>query len=86
MDQPNPPHNRRLGAEIHGLTADIDVAVVDHSENLGKGQAIGDELIAVDIDVVGLGLAAPSRDVDHPRHGLEPPFQHPVLQGLQVGN
>jgi len=32
----------------------------------------------------GLGLAAPSGDVDHARHGAEAALQDPVLQRLQV--
>ena len=86
MDQPHAPDNGGLRAEVDGLAAHIDVAVVNDGQNLRQGQAIGDELVLIDIDVIGLGLAAPSRDVDDARHGLEAALQHPILERLQIGD
>src|SRR6267143_4199522 len=33
-----------------------------------------------------LGLAAPTRDIDHSRHRAEAPLKHPILQGLEIEN
>ena len=86
MDQADAAHHRRLRPEIDGLAADIDVAVVERLQHLRQGQAVVDQLVQVDGDVIGLGLAAPAGDVDHARHRLEAALQNPVLDRLQVGH
>ena len=77
-------HHGRLGAEIDDVAADIDVAVRQRLENLRKRQAIGDQLVEIDLQLERLGLAAPADDVDDARYRAEPPLQHPILQGLEV--
>ena len=84
VDQPHPPHHRRLLAEIDGLAADIDVGVAQCGQHLRHRQSVTDQLALIDGDVVGLGLAAPAGDVDHAGDGLEAPLQHPILEGLEV--
>src|SRR6266446_10093171 len=60
--------NRGLGPKIDGLATDIDVAVVERLQHLLEGDAVGEQTVEIDGDLVGLGLAAPSGDVEYPRH------------------
>src|SRR6266446_2847986 len=78
--------NRSLWPKIDGLAANIDVAVVERLQHLRQGDPMGEQTVQIDGDLVGLGLAAPSGDVEHPRHRLEPTLEDPVLDGLEVGN
>src|SRR5262245_30096871 len=64
-------YDGRLLADVDGVTADIDVAVVHRLQNLRQREAIGHELFAVDLDFKCLGLAAPAGHVDDARHGAE---------------
>ena len=50
VDQADAAHDRRLGAEIHRLAADIDVGVVQRGEHLRHGQAVAQQLVLVDRD------------------------------------
>ena len=83
-NKPDAPHHRRLRADIDGVAADIDVAVVQRLQQLRQGQPIGNELVEIDLELECLGLAAPSDDVDDSRHRAEAALQHPVLQGLEI--
>src|SRR5260221_10416552 len=84
MHETDTAHHRRLLPEVHGLTADVDVAVVEDLQHLLQGEAVVDELVEIDGDVIGLGLAAPAVDVDDARHRLEAALEDPVLDGLEV--
>ncbi len=86
VDQAYAAHDGRLVAEVHRLAADVDVGVVQRLQHLGQGHPEGDQLLVVDGDVVGAGLAAPAGDVGDAGHGLEAALQHPVLEGLEVGH
>ena len=86
MDQPQPSHHRRLGAEIHRLAADIDVGVVQRGEHRRDRQAVMFQLALIDRDLIGLGLSAPAIDVDDAGHRLEAAFQHPILDRLEIGD
>src|SRR6185437_13786394 len=83
-DQADAAHDRRLRADVDGVTANIDVGVADRLQQLRQRQPIRDQLVEIDLDFIGLGLAAPSGDVDHAWHGAEATLQHPVLQGLEI--
>ena len=83
-DEADAAHHRGLRADIDGVAADIDVGVVDRLHHLRQRQAVGDQLVEIDLQFVGLGLAAPAHDVDHARHGTEAALQHPVLQRLEI--
>ena len=83
-DQADAAHHGGLRADIDGVAADIDVGIADRLQQLRQRQAVGDQLVEVDLQLVGLGLAAPAGDVDHAGHGAEAALQHPVLQRLQV--
>ena len=76
--------DRGLRADIHGVAADIDVGVADRLQQLRQGQAVGDQLVEIDLYFIGLGLATPAGDVDDAGHRAESPLQHPVLQRLEV--
>ena len=79
-------HDRRLRADVHRVGADIDVGVAEPVQHLLQGEPVGQQPVEVDDDVVGLGLAAPAGDVDHPGDRLEAALQDPVLDGLEVGD
>ena len=86
MDQPDAAHDRGLRPEIDGLAADIDVAVVERLQHLRQGEAVGEQLVEIDGDLVGLCLAAPAGDIDDARHRLEAALENPVLDRLEVGD
>ena len=83
-DQADAAHHGGLRADIDGVAADIDVGIADGLQQLRQRQAVGDQLVEIDLQLVGLGLAAPAGDVDHAGHGAEAALQHPVLQRLEV--
>ena len=86
MDQPDSPHHRRLRSEVHGLAANVDIAIVDDLQHLGQRQPIIHEFALVDSHVVGFGLSAPASDINDAGYRLETPFEYPVLDGLQIGD
>ena len=83
-DQADAAHHGGLRADIDGVAADIDVGVADGLQHLRQRQPVGDQLVEIDLQLIGLGLAAPPGDVDHPGYGAEAALQHPVLQRLEV--
>src|SRR6201996_8541504 len=83
-DQADATHHRGLGADVDGVAADIDVGIADGLQQVRQGQAVGDQLVEIDLYLIGLGLAAPAGDVDHAGHRAEAPLQYPVLQGFEV--
>ena len=83
-DQAYAAHHGGLRADIDGVAADIDVGIGDGLQHLRQRQPVGDQLVEVDLQFIGLGLAAPAGDVDHAGHGAEAALQYPVLQRLQV--
>ncbi len=83
-DQADAANHGDLGPDVDGAAADIDVAVVQRLQHLRQRDAVGDQLVDVDLELVGLGLAAPAGDVDDARHGAEAALQDPVLQGLEI--
>src|SRR4051812_29452650 len=83
-DQPDAAYHGGLRADIDGIAADIDVGIADGLQQLRQRQAIGYQLVEIDLQLVGPGLAAPAGDVDHAGHGAEAALQYPVLQRLEV--
>src|SRR5215510_2161878 len=83
-DEANAAHHRRLASNIERVAADIDVAVVERLQDLRKRQAVGHQLVDVDLQLEDFGLAAPPGHVDDSGHRPEPPLQHPILQGLEI--
>ncbi len=83
-DEADAAHDRRLRSDIHGVAADVDVAVAQRLQQLRQRDPVGDQLVEIDLQFVGLGLAAPAGDVDDARNGAKPALQHPVLQGLEI--
>ncbi len=83
-DEPDAAHHRGLRPDVHGIAADVDVAVVERLQELRQREPVGDELVEVDLQLVGLGLAAPADHVDHAGDRTETALQHPVLQRLEV--
>jgi len=60
-DQADAANHRGLGADIDSIAADIDVGVADGLQDLRQGQPVGHQLVEIDLQLIGLGLAAPSR-------------------------
>ena len=83
-DQADAAHHGGLRADVDGIAADIDVGVADGLQHLRQRQPVGDQLVEIDLQLIGLGLAAPPGDVDDAGHGAETALQHPVLQRLEV--
>ena len=83
-DEPDAAHHRRLRANIDGVAADIDVAVIQRLQQLRQRQPVGNQLVEIDLKLEGFGLAAPSDDVDDAGHRAESALQHPVLQRLEI--
>ena len=83
-DQADAAHHGGLRADVDGVAADIDVGVGNGLQHLRQRQPVGDQLVEIDLQLVGLGLAAPAGDVDDAGHGAETALQHPVLQRLEV--
>ena len=83
-DQADAAHHGGLRADVDGVAADIDVGVGDRLQHLRQRQPVGDQSVEIDLQFVGLGLAAPAGDVDDAGHGAEAALQHPVLQRLEV--
>jgi hypothetical protein len=83
-DEPDAADHCRLGADIDGVAADIDVAVVERLQQLRQRQPIGDEFVEIDLELERFGLAAPSDHVDDAGHRAESALQHPVLQRLEI--
>ncbi|MGY4471243.1 hypothetical protein ACVWWK_006952 [Bradyrhizobium sp. LB9.1b] len=83
-NQADAAHHGRLLTDIDGVAADIDVGIADRLKQLRQRQAVGDQLVEVDLELVGLALAAPAGDVNHTRHGTKAALEYPVLDGLEV--
>ena len=83
-DKADAANDSDLRADVDRAAADIDVAVVQRLQHLRQRDAVGDQLVHVDLEFIGLRLAAPAGHVDHARHRAESALQHPILQGLEV--
>src|SRR5260370_6492500 len=68
-DQADTPHHGGLRSDVDGIAADIDVGIADGLQQLRQRQAVGDPLVEVYLQLVGLGLAAPAASVVHPGAG-----------------
>src|SRR5581483_171212 len=84
VDEADAAHHRGLRADVDGLTADIHVAVVESLKDLSERQAILQQAVLVDTDLVAPGLAAPTCDIDDPGYCLEAALEYPILEGLQI--
>ena len=80
-------------ADVHGLladrdlaAADIDVGIAQRVDDLRYRDAVGVELMQIDVDIVLLGRAAPRVHLDHAvGHGEKAARRDPVLYGAQIG-
>ncbi len=85
-DKADAANHRRLRTDVDGVAADIDVGVTDGLQHQRQRQAERRQLVEIHLKLVGLGLAAPARDIDDAGHAAKAALQHPVLQGLQIKN
>ena len=74
----------RLAAQRENVAADVGIGFRDCIFELLKGDVVVRHLLRINQHLVLLHRTAESRDVDHARHGLELPFQHPILHRLQL--
>jgi hypothetical protein len=65
--------------------ADIDVGVAERGDDLRNGDAVGVELMQVDVDIVLLGRTAPRVDLHDPRHAEYATGRDPGLHRAQIG-
>ena len=84
-DQADALHHGGLRPDADGAGADGRVAGAHGLDHLWQGQPMRRHARQVDDDVVAFRQPAEGGDVDHPGDTLEAAVQHPVLQGLQVG-
>ena len=52
---------------------------------LGQGDAVGIELVEIDLDLEFLGGAAPGVHLDDAGNGQQPALQDPILDGAKIG-
>jgi hypothetical protein len=79
-------------ANIHRLltdhdfaAADVDVRVAQGGNDLWNRDAVGIELVKIDVDIVSLGRTAPRIDLNDARHAEYSASRDPGLHGAQIG-
>src|SRR5207245_9961101 len=82
--QSDAPHHRGLRADIDRVAADMDVGIAYGLQQLRQAQSVRHQLVEIELQLIGLGLAAPARDVDDARHGTETALQGAILQRREV--
>ena len=82
--RPTPRTTADCAPMLTVLPPTLMLALLDGLQHLRQRQPVGDQLVEIDLQFIGLGLAAPAGDVDHAGHGAEAALQHPVLQRLEV--
>src|SRR5262249_51647767 len=80
-DQAETADVHRLLADVDGAAAHVDVGVTQRGENLRQGDAVGVELVEVDLDVVRLRRAAPGHHLNDAGHGEQAALHDPILKG-----
>ncbi len=70
-DQPDAADDELLGVAVEDAAADVRVVVPDGLVDLADGQAVLEQPVRVDDDLVLLDVAAEGVDLADPRHGLE---------------
>ena len=73
-----------LLALLDEAAAGVDVVVGELLLDLADGEAVGDELVGIDADLVLARDAAEAGDVDYAGDGLELLFELPVLERLEL--
>ena len=82
-DQADGAHVDLLRALLDKTAAGIGVGVGQLLLDLRQAQAVGNQLVGIDADLIFARDAAEGRIVHHVRHGLHVFADHPVLQRLQ---
>jgi len=77
-------NDRRLLANVDGIAANVDVAVVENLKNLRQRQSVCDQFVEINLNLEGLALATPAGDIDDTGHCAESTRENPLLQSLQV--
>src|ERR1700722_5046211 len=72
-----------LQAGFDEATAGVGVVVSELLLDLGDAQAMGDEGVGIDADLIFAGNAAEAGDVNNGGHGLELLFEGPILDGFE---
>ena len=84
VDQSDRAHVDLLQAFLDEASAGVGVVVGELLLDLGQAQAVGDQFVGVDANLVFAGGAAEAGDVDNIRHGFEILLDDPVFDGLQL--
>ena len=83
IDQPDFADVDLLQALLNETAAGIGVVVGELLLDLGEAQAVGDQFVGIDADLIFAGGAAEAGDVDDIGNGFEIFFDDPVFERLQ---
>src|SRR5262249_37550887 len=83
-DQANATDVDRLLADVDGAAPDVHVGVADRRQHLRQGDAVGIQLVEVDLDVVGLRRAPPGVHLNHPGNGQQASYHDPIVQRAKI--
>ena len=80
-----PPHVKLGGADLEDFSAHVAVGHADFVHDFADGDAVGGELVRIEVHLILLHEAADGRYFRNPFHGFERETQVPVLEGAQLG-
>jgi hypothetical protein len=69
----------------HIAAASVGVAAAQRIQQVLEGELVGAQLVEIGLHLVLLDEAAHGHHVGHARHLAQGAFDHPVLQGAQLG-
>ncbi len=85
VDQPDAADVDRLLADRDLAPADVDIGIAERGDDLRNRDAVGVELVQIDLNLILLGGAAPGVHLHHARHRKQAAQDDPILHRPQVG-
>ena len=83
-EQPDPAHVVGLGPQAEDVAPDVGIRFRNRVFKLLERDAVMTQLPRIDKHLILLHGAAKPGHIDHTRHGLELPFEHPILDRLEL--
>ena len=83
-DQSHFPDIDLLQAGFDKAAARIRIVVCELLLDLGETEAVGDQLVGIDADLIFAGGPAEARNIDHIGHGFEVFLDNPVFQSTSI--